>query len=234
MRDRTSVDTRAAPAWCGRRDLNPHDFRQRNLNPSRLPVPPRPPGPRPACRASARGRAYNTPSRGRITKMGIWGHPCHARAAGRDDLFTGCPHPLHARKPPRGERQPTDGTGGDRRNGGSREIGGFGAAAPPRGRATVSRAEGIASRKNVPGDLRRRIDDKRVAAPTERPGPRRDRRSARAALRRASGTPRPPLHRFAGSPLHRRAGEPVSWPGRCRRPSTCGWSRRSPRGDTAS
>src|SRR5689334_12694993 len=28
--------------WCGRRDLNPHDFRHWNLNPARLPVPPRP------------------------------------------------------------------------------------------------------------------------------------------------------------------------------------------------
>ena len=30
------------PAWCGRRDSNPHDFRHGNLNPARLPVPPRP------------------------------------------------------------------------------------------------------------------------------------------------------------------------------------------------
>src|SRR5262245_13931093 len=30
-------------AWCGRRDLNPHDLRHGNLNPARLPVPPRPP-----------------------------------------------------------------------------------------------------------------------------------------------------------------------------------------------
>ncbi len=28
--------------WCGRRDSNPHDFHHRNLNPARLPVPPRP------------------------------------------------------------------------------------------------------------------------------------------------------------------------------------------------
>src|SRR5689334_12504312 len=31
-------------AWCGRRDLNPHDFRHGNLNPARLPIPPRPRG----------------------------------------------------------------------------------------------------------------------------------------------------------------------------------------------
>ena len=29
--------------WCGRRDSNPHDFHHRNLNPARLPIPPRPP-----------------------------------------------------------------------------------------------------------------------------------------------------------------------------------------------
>ena len=28
--------------WCGRRDLNPHDLRHWNLNPARLPIPPRP------------------------------------------------------------------------------------------------------------------------------------------------------------------------------------------------
>ncbi len=30
--------------WCGRRDSNPHDFRHWNLNPARLPIPPRPQG----------------------------------------------------------------------------------------------------------------------------------------------------------------------------------------------
>src|SRR5262245_48380243 len=30
-------------AWCGRRDSNPHDLRHWNLNPARLPIPPRPP-----------------------------------------------------------------------------------------------------------------------------------------------------------------------------------------------
>ncbi len=28
--------------WCGRRDSNPHDLRHGNLNPARLPIPPRP------------------------------------------------------------------------------------------------------------------------------------------------------------------------------------------------
>src|SRR6476660_7255726 len=32
----------AVRAWCGRRDSNPHNFRHWNLNPARLPVPPRP------------------------------------------------------------------------------------------------------------------------------------------------------------------------------------------------
>ena len=30
------------PVWCGRRASNPHDFRHGNLNPARLPIPPRP------------------------------------------------------------------------------------------------------------------------------------------------------------------------------------------------
>src|SRR5271165_4629766 len=29
-------------SWCGRRDSNPHDLRRWNLNPVRLPIPPRP------------------------------------------------------------------------------------------------------------------------------------------------------------------------------------------------
>jgi hypothetical protein len=29
--------------WCGRGDLNPHDLHRWNLNPVRLPIPPRPP-----------------------------------------------------------------------------------------------------------------------------------------------------------------------------------------------
>src|ERR1700730_3255822 len=33
--------------WCGRGDLNPHDFHRWNLNPVRLPIPPRPPLPLP-------------------------------------------------------------------------------------------------------------------------------------------------------------------------------------------
>ena len=37
-------ETQARDGWCGRRDLNPHDFRHGNLNPARLPVPPRPLG----------------------------------------------------------------------------------------------------------------------------------------------------------------------------------------------
>ena len=33
---------KGAPAWCGRRDLNPHGVTHRNLKPARLPVSPRP------------------------------------------------------------------------------------------------------------------------------------------------------------------------------------------------
>ncbi len=51
-----SAQTRAH--WCGRRDSNPHNFRHWNLNPARLPVPPRP---RSAIvrRHSRERRAYN-------------------------------------------------------------------------------------------------------------------------------------------------------------------------------
>ena len=33
---------KGAPAWCGRRDLNPHGVTHRNLKPARLPISPRP------------------------------------------------------------------------------------------------------------------------------------------------------------------------------------------------
>src|SRR4051812_7088594 len=36
--------TGCATDWCGRRDSNPHIFRYWNLNPARLPIPPRPRG----------------------------------------------------------------------------------------------------------------------------------------------------------------------------------------------
>jgi hypothetical protein len=32
----------SAHNWCGRRDLNPHNLHRWNLNPVRLPIPPRP------------------------------------------------------------------------------------------------------------------------------------------------------------------------------------------------
>ena len=38
----TSLAQLPRARWCGRRDSNPHDLRHRNLNPARLPVPPRP------------------------------------------------------------------------------------------------------------------------------------------------------------------------------------------------
>jgi hypothetical protein len=39
---RRSFVRRAPIGWCGRGDLNPHDFHRWNLNPVRLPIPPRP------------------------------------------------------------------------------------------------------------------------------------------------------------------------------------------------
>ena len=52
---------RGAPVkvWCGRRDSNPHDFHHRNLNPARLPVPPRPPRARHSPRGLQRVRLYS-------------------------------------------------------------------------------------------------------------------------------------------------------------------------------
>src|SRR4029077_9060618 len=38
------MPARSAP-WCGRGDSNPHDLHRWNLNPVRLPIPPRPPLP---------------------------------------------------------------------------------------------------------------------------------------------------------------------------------------------
>ena len=45
--------------WCGRRDSTPHDFHHRNLNPARLPVPPRPPRARHSLRGLQRVRLYS-------------------------------------------------------------------------------------------------------------------------------------------------------------------------------
>ena len=36
------LPVRLLQVWCGRRDLNPHELPHWNLNPARLPVPPRP------------------------------------------------------------------------------------------------------------------------------------------------------------------------------------------------
>src|SRR5256714_9656194 len=55
--------------WCGRRDLTPHDFRHWNLNPARLPVPPRPPRAS-NCQAPPGGAAYNIKLRPRTIEMG--------------------------------------------------------------------------------------------------------------------------------------------------------------------
>ncbi len=59
-------------AWCGRRDSNPHNFRHWNLNPARLPVPPRPREKhpiRPRCRER---RAYNMSPPVRSKKMALF------------------------------------------------------------------------------------------------------------------------------------------------------------------
>src|SRR6185312_234954 len=83
MRARRPARIHKPLRWCGRRDSNPHDFRHWNLNPARLPVPPRPQ--RATTGASCavarsreiapfcRRRAYITRVRGRSKKMGRGG-----------------------------------------------------------------------------------------------------------------------------------------------------------------
>jgi hypothetical protein len=62
------VATFGARKWCGRRDSNPHIFRYWNLNPARLPIPPRP-------RGRLKRAAYN--------RSGPFGNPHHARKLAR-------------------------------------------------------------------------------------------------------------------------------------------------------
>ena len=54
--------SRRWPEWCARRDSNPHIFRYWNLNPARLPIPPRPRASAP--RRGMLGRAYSKDRRG--------------------------------------------------------------------------------------------------------------------------------------------------------------------------
>jgi hypothetical protein len=51
----------ASGCWCGRRDLNPHGRSRWNLNPVRLPIPPRPPH-----RNDENGPAEAHPTPGRV------------------------------------------------------------------------------------------------------------------------------------------------------------------------
>src|SRR4051812_48513848 len=72
-------------AWCGRRDSNPHNFRHWNLNPARLPIPPRPREKhpiRPRCRER---RAYNMRPPVRSKKMTLFDpRPRQGVTAGQD------------------------------------------------------------------------------------------------------------------------------------------------------
>src|SRR5437899_7862214 len=70
-RDRVEAGTVAA--WCGRRASNPHDFRHGNLNPARLPIPPRPQGHLSRARRARTGPALDPPTMpvtARATKIG--------------------------------------------------------------------------------------------------------------------------------------------------------------------
>src|SRR6185369_7571450 len=54
--------------WCGRRDLNPQALRRWNLNPVRLPVPPRPPRAASQSQTPPGGAAYITRFRPRTKR----------------------------------------------------------------------------------------------------------------------------------------------------------------------
>jgi hypothetical protein len=64
--------------WCGRRDLNPHDLRHWNLNPARLPIPPRPLR---SFGVTLIARIANTASTLAITFDGTEGAPLQASSA---------------------------------------------------------------------------------------------------------------------------------------------------------
>ena len=69
-------------AWCGRRDSNPHNFRHWNLNPARLPVPPRPLNSIMSGRDAAGGAAYNMCPPVRSKKMAGLGMESQTVATG--------------------------------------------------------------------------------------------------------------------------------------------------------
>ena len=68
-----ATTARSGRAWCGRRDSNPHDFRHGNLNPARLPIPPRPLGQLSRARPARTDAALDPPTMpvpARATKIG--------------------------------------------------------------------------------------------------------------------------------------------------------------------
>ena len=101
-------------AWCGRRDLNPHDFRHGNLNPARLPVPPRPRRRQPTCAAAGRRGLYHGQSTRPTTKIGAGASLLNCGFSGAEALRPLLPSPhRHAmtrtrppvRRPPQGGQQ---------------------------------------------------------------------------------------------------------------------------------
>src|SRR5271154_7162369 len=60
-RTKMSSEVGSDKHWCGRRDSNPHNFRHWNLNPARLPIPPRPQE-KHQSRPSAASGVYHEPS----------------------------------------------------------------------------------------------------------------------------------------------------------------------------
>ena len=83
--------------------MNPHDFRHGNLNPARLPVPPRPRRRQPTCAAAGRRGLYHGQSTRRTTKIGAGASLLNCRFSAAEAfggarppasmLVNGSPHP---------------------------------------------------------------------------------------------------------------------------------------------
>ena len=85
------MQTLGVSAWCGRRDSNPHNFRHWNLNPARLPVPPRPREKHPVRPRCRERRAYNMSPPVRSKKMAAL-QPSEARRRIWTDTPENGPH----------------------------------------------------------------------------------------------------------------------------------------------
>lgn len=65
-------------SWCGRRGSNPHVLRHWNLNPARLPVPPRPRAPTSGASPAAGSAPYSMGRPARSKNLPLWRGSRHA------------------------------------------------------------------------------------------------------------------------------------------------------------